>query len=83
MTGTAKRTFFGFLNSHILRKASTQTASFPSLSVLRQDESRCYGTETDLDSMDTSSQDLSQPSLILADSRPTKWFYTEGRQAKQ
>ena len=73
LTGRVKwvLTHFGFLQSHILRKASKHTADFyTNTSTLGLDESRGLGTSTDMESMlsmDTSMQALSQqPSFSAA-----------------
>ena len=62
-TEVGAHTNFAFLSPHILRKASTQTAGFSTSTSSRHDESRGSGTGTDVESMDTSVQGLSQSRL--------------------
>lgn len=73
---------FKFMGPHIMRKASTETAGFPSMLSATSppgDDSRCSGNATDVESMDTSSQPTSQqPSFsAVSTSTPAQPAFTE------
>ena len=67
---------FQFMGPHILRKASTETAGFPSMSSVAltsppHDDSRGSGQATDVESMDTSGHPISQQPSFSAVSTST------------